>query len=47
VKTAVQRAQPDVREGNTQPPLPKAVWDGLPADLQPLLWHRVAERPRF
>ena len=44
---ATQKADPEVGPGNTQPPLPREVWEGLPAELQPLLYHRVEDRPRF
>ena len=42
-----RKVDPDVNVGNFQPPMPREVWDRLPDELQPLLWHRVADRPRF
>ena len=44
---ATRRVDPCAKEGNSQPPLPLAVWKALPGNLQPLVWHRVANRPRF
>ena len=44
---ATRRADADVSEGNFQAPVPFTIWESLPEDLKPLLWHRVAERPRF
>lgn len=42
-----RKADPAVDAGNFQPAMPRQVWERLPEALRPLLWHRVADRPRF
>ncbi len=42
-----RKVDPAVNVGNSQPPMPREVWERLPDELRPLLWHRVADRPRF
>jgi ectoine hydroxylase-related dioxygenase (phytanoyl-CoA dioxygenase family) len=42
-----RKVDPAVNAGNTQPAMPREVWERLPDELRPLLWHRVADRPRF
>ena len=42
-----RQVDPTVQAGGFQPPMPRTVWEQLPDELRPLLWHRVEDRPRF